>query len=174
MIKKYLNNLLNFYYPRNIEEHDSRYTNSLEYQRLVALCKQFHSDKFLVSHIEKELSSKTNQKFSYYGMGQNFPCYFFQSKISFQAKKEVICVAISFLGPFYDLNIINFENPRKLRVYVDSTDIMFIVKYFLENDLRLTQIPKKLLDSNIDFIQPLSKFTYFNAFFDDAYRVDGL
>lgn len=172
LFKSILDNTLSHYYPTDLQEHDDEYYNSSQRKNLIELSYSLHRNEKLIKSIQNSLNKLTDKKFAYFAMGQNFPCYFFQCVERTDSSVKSINVGLSFLGPYYDLKILEYQGRKQpIKVFYKSNSELETIKSYIENHLHLIQIPNEILYENIQNIQPLNKFTYFNAFFVDAYRI---
>lgn len=172
LFRSILNNTLSHYFPTNLQEYDDEYHNSIQRKNLIELSYSFHRNLELINSIQDNLNLLTELDFHYFPMAQNFQCYFFQSVLESDKFPKCINLGISFLGPYYDLKILEYQGRRQpIKVFYEISAKLEIIKNHIENYMYLTQIPDEILYENIQNIQPLNKFTYFNALFDDAYRI---
>lgn len=178
------------YYPKGISgiRNGKEYINSAEYQQLVKITSA-QNGLYRISDLElikKEIESEFNTKLLNHTVDSlNDRCYNWQFKLSTESateKKDIMCINISKIIPFYLIYILEVEfceklgrlkyNPRRNLNLENETYKMDIKK--IEHTIKtqiavLKPFPKDNLESIIpnigfEYIE-LGQFNMFNAFF---------
>lgn len=174
-LKETLNQICYAYYPKDMHESDTLYTEAIETKKLFSRIASVSLNEFdaLTEDINSIYTNASNFK-----MGENFPCYIIQVDLASTKKhKSVITIYLSYLIPYYSLVVlkgnyndgsiqIDLEREEKERKVIDS------LKAYITKQIKYHEFERDLLDKQIPQIMLYENFTYFNAFFNDAHRIN--
>lgn len=174
-LKEILNEICYLYYPKNMYEFDSNYLETKESKKL--LKRIYSSNLNELDALTKDIDS-IYKNASNFKMGRNFPSYIIQIDLeSSENSKTVIMIYISLLVPYFTLVILkgNYSNysievdldkEKKEKKLIDS------LKSYISEQIKFNEFERKILNDRIPMIKISENFTYFNAFFADAHRIN--
>ena len=174
-LKEILNEICYLYYPKDMYEFDSNYLETRESKKLL---ERIHSPNLDELDALTEDINSIYKNASNFAMGRNFPSYIIQIDLDkSEDSKTVIIIYISLLVPYFSLAILkgNYSN-HSIEIDLDKEQkekkLIDSLKSYITQQIKFNEFERRILNDRIPLIKISENFTYFNAFFADAHRIN--